>query len=253
MHWRWEAPLVGEVETLERVEDAIEWAGNRALEEEIALAGGDPERTLWFVKSRRYAPAGDSSSLPARSILGYLTAMLGMVSYFLLTMGTVSEREEGVSETLAATAAPAWIPLVVRLAVATGLELVGGWLVVGSVLAVLPHAALTLPRALGYTLQVGCALALLNCVYLLVGLLAPTAKAAYNLGSLPLALSFGLLALAVTQTPPWIPLVGVLSAETAGDIAVGAAATLATAALAVAATARWVGWEGAATARGTGE
>lgn len=255
VHWRWMAEVAGAPELEGRVTDAVEAAGNRALESWVAQAGGEIDRDLWLATSKTLSADGSrrNRAEPGALELGYAVHVLGFVSFFVIALGTASERVEGVAETLAVSAVPPWVPLAVRLLVPTALELLGAGLFVGSVFLLLPDRHPTALTAALALVRVACALVLLNASYLLVGLGAKTAKAAYNLASVPLVLSAGLAFAGLVELPAWVPLLGVLSAEGAGGVATGALSTLGLAALLVTSMARFVGYEGLRLSRGTGE
>ena len=254
-HWHWRAMVAGDPDLDEEIDEAAEWAGNRVLEGWVVVAGGDPDRDLWLadVETVRAESTSLADSFGRESLLGYLVFVLGFLSYFMIAMGTASDRAEGVPETLAATAAPAWPALLARLLVPTAIELLGGSLLVGSMLMMMPDAAPTTAELLGGGLRLVCALLAVNSVYLAVGLWAKSGKDAYNYGSLPMMLSGGLLFVGLVDMPVWVPMAGVLVADTPGQLALGAASSLAMCAAVLALLSRVYGVEGARMTRVAGE
>jgi ABC-type Na+ efflux pump permease subunit len=209
--WRWSVWAVAEREgDHEKVEDAIQAAGRRAVESVVSAVGGDPiddVRLAWV--SQVEAP---SSDVPLAIVLGYLVFGLSLPVYYVYGVAGGGDQADGVTEGLLSAgvsarhlAASRWLAAC-ALSVLFAVVLFGQVLVFGgrSLMVLAPPAA-DLARVVG-------AVALVDAAFVVVGLLARTSREAVQFAAIVLMGSGVTFALgAAAAAPAWLPLAGAAS------------------------------------------
>lgn len=228
--WRWRAEVVGgDNELFHRLQGAVRAAGDQRLEDEVRLAGGDPAFDLWVADVRRLAAeSGTAEERLRRLVLAYLAFSLGLVGVMTVVGFTASERQEGLVETLAATAAPPWAWVGARVLVVTVAQLTAGTTLFASVRFVLASMGadfgLLLPEAWG--LRLGVAMYTINAGCMLVGAAIASVRVAIGVGSYVLFAAGALMTWGALGSPRWVPLAGLVSARDAPGLLLAVATSL---------------------------
>ncbi len=201
------------------LERAAEYAADWAMEERVAIAGGDPDEVL--------APATiklvEVDEEPVRST-GVRTAaynrafplfILISLAFFLHATGGLGDRNSGVTESLLTTPADTTSVLLARVLSTMVIQVVAIGLILGNMTVFLGMWVFAEDAAAGFeaVLTAGSTLFLADALLLAATLFAPTVKAAMNwggfaLGGLILAMFPGIMA----EVPGWIPVCGGLHA-----------------------------------------
>lgn len=203
----------------ERVETAVESGADEVFDAIVALSGGQPGAVRVASVTILSFEGNDASGFDAgRGARAYILMVMGAISMIFLTLPMVADRREGLTETMRALPVPITATLWSRALAMTGLQLVGTSLLAGNLLLLLP---LLQPGAVPPPLVVevpGFAAALLatNAMFVAVGVVADSAKAANNVSSLVMLVQIGALLLGVFGEP-WslVPIAGVIAADSA--------------------------------------
>ncbi len=223
---RWRLDLLADDPELAKdVERAADAAGDHWLEAQVAAAGGDPVRVA-HAATVTTLPLKDDEGPPVdpvRIVRAYLAFLLGTVAFFFLSLTGVADRQQGVTETLRVLPvdpqAVLWSRLLALLVVQVGAGLLLGGNAALLLFALVDRAGAPLPGPWDAAGLVG-ALVVCNALYAVVGVWAPSAKAANNGSSIViLLLMAGLTAGVLLDAPAWAPLAGSVTAQ-------GAAANL---------------------------
>ena len=237
---RWQVALVADTRAVEgKLRDAAEHAGHEVLADIVALAGGDPERDLEVARVDVHDVPVPWPVNPTRGLVAYGVFALGSVAFFFLSLPVVADRREGVTEVLRVLPVPPTAALWARLFAQLALQLVAAALVAGNVvLLVAPLLRGDLFAAPGLADLPGfvACVVLVNALHVAVGVYAPNAKVANSASGTAAFTTLGLIGLGLLGAPPaWVPLAGILAANTPLDAAIGVVVTLAAAAAVLAA------------------
>ncbi len=208
-----------------RVESAVEAVAEAEFDAIVSASGGRPGDvrvatiTQWDFKEEPFL----GFDLP-RAIRAYALFTMGLISMFFLTLPMVSDRREGVTETMRALPSPITAMLWSRTLATTGLQLVGAALFAANFFLLMPLLAGTLRFPSLWVELPGFAAALLvtNTLFVAVGVVSGSARAANNISSLAFVAQLGLLVFGAVGDPwPGVPLAGVVAADTAAERALG--------------------------------
>ena len=216
--WRWRLDVRATDPAIRQpLGRAIRQAGNRVLEEEVVLAGGEPDAQLWFARVRLEGWPGDGPWYQAPGLwVAYAIFVLGTLAYQLLVVPGVADRRAGVLESLLATPTPVHQVLLARVLAVLALQAMAvsllvaslylfTWGLLGQVLDA-PSPAAVVAAVVGVLL--------VDCLYLAVGMAAPSLKTATNAGTAVMLLVVALLlAGAFGRLPFWLPLAGLARAR----------------------------------------
>jgi hypothetical protein len=238
---RWRLDLLVDDEVLAaNIRGAVDDAGEAVVSDWVALAGGAPAHVVDVVDLVTIDHPDRDATLPfdpLRAGLAYGVCVLGFIGFFFLTLPSVADRRDGVTETLRALPISptrlVWarvLALVALQALTAALLLVNGVLLLAQVSGSFGFGGLW-----GYVPGVLAVLVAIDALYATLGILAPSARMANNLSSLVMTSSTGLLVWGAVGAPPvWVPLAGLLVAKTPSEHAIVCVAALGVAALAVA-------------------
>jgi hypothetical protein len=213
------------------IAEAAEAAAAETFDALVVLAGGSPGdarvatvETLPFEKESRLG-----FDLP-RGLRAYALVGLGAMSMFFLTLPMVADRREGLTETFRALPTPITAVLWSRTLAVTLLQVLGAALIVLNFLLLLPMLGkgFVAPPIAAEIPGLVAGLIATNSLFVAVGVVSPTPKAANNTSSLAMMVQLGLLLLGVFGPPlAFVPLTGVVSANTAVERGVAVVSTLA--------------------------
>lgn len=240
---RWRLDLVvDQREVRDQVRDAAESAGGDVAADWVALAGGSPDHDIDVVSLVTLDHPDRDRPLPfdpVRGALAYIVFMLGLVAFFFLSLPSVVDRREGVTETLRALPISPTRLVWARILALVVVQVIAAGLFAANVLLLLAQVDLELGLASAWVHVPGVFAAVLavDALYGVLGVLAPSARLANNLSSTVMTATTVLLVWGTTGDPPaWIPLAGVLVAATPVEHVVAITASLGLAAVVVAIT-----------------
>ena len=103
--------MTGDPEVVSDVRDAARDAGDLALAEWVALAGGDPATDLWVADIELLPVDGVVRDARfSRVVVAYLVFAIGQFGVMMIVGTVTAERAEGVTEAVAATGLAAGAP-----------------------------------------------------------------------------------------------------------------------------------------------
>lgn len=249
--WRWRVSVTSESKRVtNNVEEALEAAAEDWLESAVLAAGGELEHDLWLLRTWTLHESSAEERAGSGWVQAWLMAWVLLIALlggvFVLSVQGIADRESGVAEQLQVAPILEGSRMLARLLAMTLVELV----VIGVLLAnlvLLLEAAPSLRESSHIGAQMLAGLLLINTGSLLVGELSDNVEHLMNITSAPLLLGgMGLLAAGLKWPVPWLPLAGLLQAETIADLLVAVAASLAAAALLFLVTVWLHRWQGRA-------
>lgn len=232
---RWTFEIVADDEEVERALDlGLEGAGRDWLDDQVAMAGGEPLRDVTVVQATTLDIEEPFPIDPARGVAAYAVFTAGTVAFFFLALPVVSDRREGVTEAYRVLPVPATAPLWARLFALLALQVAAGALVVGNIALLL--APLLRGEIPGMPLfadlpGVIAAVVFVDALHVAVGVYAPNAKAANSASGFAVFCALSLLLYGLLGEPPaWVPVAGVFAAAGVFERVVAVVVTVAAAA-----------------------
>jgi len=249
--WRWRVSVASESErAASDVEDALEEAAEDWLEAAVLAAGGVLDHDLWLLRIRTLHESGAEEETTRsglqQDIFGWVLMIALMGGLFVISVQGIADRESGVAEQFRVAPVQEGSRMLARLLAVTLVELVAIGMLMSN-LALLMGSELSLGGALLGCTKLLTGLLLINTASILVGELSDNVEHLMNITGAPLLLvGFALLFVGLKWSIPWLPLAGLIQAETGAEILVAVSATTATAALVFLATMSLHRWQGSA-------
>lgn len=195
---------------------AVRTAGNQVLENMVWASGGDAGEDLWVAGiGLELDPAVVGQKDPfGPAFAGYSVWLMALFGYLLITSGPVADRDLGVTEGLFTTQMSATAYVASRIASVSALQVTGAALFYGSVYLLFSSQVNVVP-SVGAPFATVASLLMLNAGFVLVGVTAPSVKAASNgAGMVWLTCTIGFTMGYALDVPAWFPLIGLVGVDT---------------------------------------
>lgn len=230
---RWTAHVVARDQRVrERLDDALEHAGDAMVAYEVTLAGGDPQRDGIVLRVDEDDPVGASGPLgrlvPTSPDGRWVIALGGLGVYGLilsLPVLGINDRKQGIAEAMAVLPLPLPLLHAVRLlawALISGLSAA----VLLAELALLVGDGLPLPSPAALVAALATMMLCASAMHV-VGVSCRSPVTAMNLGpGAALAVLGGLVGATHLSPPGWVPVLALVSADGPAALLMGALSAL---------------------------
>jgi hypothetical protein len=213
------------------LERGLRAADAAALEALVSASGGVPAEDLW-VGVVELALEGDdregaTDSFRASYLAAYLLWLLGLIGYLLLVSGPVADRAAGVVESLLVAPVHPTAYVLARVLAVTGIQAAAASLLFGSAYLLASGWVDIVPSG-GQVAALAAGAVLLNTVYFAVGSVSSSMKVASNAaGTMWLLTTLGFVLTVALDLPSFIPLIGLVAAQTPAQWWLSAVASIA--------------------------